>query len=231
MFWKLLPVAASSTQHHPVVDTPQPTHKWFVTCVSEMVVAPMEQSNASNESSPLVSSSNGPKSKAKGASSSLRWIAAGATLLVAIGLIVQGVLHRHPKPVTIAPQEPLVKQIFRPYCETFGRTTARIIQTSLTQPSQQWNPLPCYSTNPEKGLFTRPKKAVVDEYQVPDAVLQVNFDTPALANRSVPILGFGGAFTEAAALNYHSLPKKGRKTVMELLFGKSGLGYRYDIAC
>ena len=150
--------------------------------------------------------------------------------MVGVGLIVQGVLHHNAKkPVTITPQEPLVKQIYRPYCQTYGRTNARLIQTSLTQPSQQWNPLPCYSTNPENGLFTRPKKAIVDEYQVPDAVLQVDFDTFAVANRSAKILGFGGAFTEAAALNYHSLSKVGRDTVMELFFGKSGLGYRYVV--
>lgn len=191
----------------------------------------MEQADASHENSPLISDANGTainSTKGKSASSSLRWAAAGATVLVAIGLAVQGVLHHYQatKPVTITPQEPLVTQIFRPYCQSYGRTTARIIQTSLTQPSRQWNPLPCYSTNPENGLFTRPRKAIVDEYQVPDAVLQVDFHAPALANRSVPILGFGGAFTEAAALNYHSLSKLGRDTVMELLFGKSGLGYR-----
>ena len=170
------------------------------------------RNNASNESSPLVSSGAVPRSK-KGSTSSLRLATAGAAFVVAVALIVQGILHHliSTKPVTIAPQEPQVKQSFRPYCETYGRTTARIIQTSLAQPSQQWNPLPCYSTDPEKGLFGRPKKAVVDEYQVPDAVLQVDFDTPALANRSVPILGFGGAFTEAAALNYHSLSKTGKK--------------------
>jgi len=187
----------------------------------------MEQSNASNEGSPLISSGNGSARAKKGSTSSLRWLAAGASLVVAVALIVQGVLHHriNAKPVTIAPQEPQVEQIFRPYCQTYGRTTARIIQTSLTQPSQQWNPLPCYSTNPENGLFGRPKKAIVDEYQVPDAVLQVDFDIPALTNRSVPILGFGGAFTEAASLNYHTLSKKGKETVMELLFGKTGLGY------
>lgn len=185
-----------------------------------------------NESSPLVSSgSNGTKSpKAKG--SSVRLVAAAAACFIGIGLVVQGVLHHSAKkPVPITQQEPVLEQIYRPYCESYGRTTARILQTSLTQPSQQWNPLPCYSTNPENGLFTRPKKAVVDEYQVPDAVLQVDFDTFAVENRSVKILGFGGAFTEAAALNYHSLSKVGRDTVMELFFGESGLGYRYVVTC
>ena len=60
---------------------------------------------------------------------------------------------------------------------------------------------------------------------MPDAILQVDFETPGQANRSLPILGFGGAFTEAAALNYESLSQRGKNIVMELLYGKSGLGY------
>ena len=179
-----------------------------------------------NEYTPLNGS---PQIGAKSKTSSTRRIAAVVSFLIVIAVIVDVVLnHRfNAKPVPVIPQEPLMQQIYRPYCQTYGRTTARIIQTSLGQPSKQWNPLPCYSTDPEDGLFGRPRKAIVDEYQVPDAVLQVDFDSPALENRSVPILGFGGAFTEAAALNYHSLSKKGKHTVMELLFGKSGLGYRY----
>jgi glucosylceramidase len=43
-------------------------------------------------------------------------------------------------------------------------------------------------------------------------------------NRS-PILGFGAAFTEAASLNYQSLSETGKQALMELFFGKSGLGY------
>lgn len=198
-----------------------------------MTTAPMEQSSESNEGSPLMSKGNGGSSRrSKQGShspfSSLRWLVTGAVCVVVIAILINGILHHrrmNKKTVPITPQEPQMQEIFRPYCRSFGRTTARIIQTSLAQPSQQWNSLPCYSTNPERGLFGRPVKAVVDEYQVPDAVLQVDFEVPALANRSVPILGFGGAFTEAASLNYHSLSKIGKETVMELLFGKSGLGY------
>ncbi|GMH93961.1 hypothetical protein TL16_g12769 [Triparma laevis f. inornata] len=39
------------------------------------------------------------------------------------------------------------------------------------------------------------------------------------------ILGFGGAFTESAALNYMSLSEEGREDIVDLLFGKDGLGY------
>ncbi|GMI44283.1 hypothetical protein TrCOL_g12668 [Triparma columacea] len=46
--------------------------------------------------------------------------------------------------------------------------------------------------------------------------------TSALPNT---ILGFGGAFTEAASLNFQTLSEGGRTRVVELLFGKGGLGY------
>ena len=39
------------------------------------------------------------------------------------------------------------------------------------------------------------------------------------------ILGFGGAFTEAAALNYQQLPSDVRKKFIDLYFGEDGLGY------
>ena len=62
-------------------------------------------------------------------------------------------------------------------------------------------------------------------FGAPDASLLVNFSQHAFPQRETPILGFGGAFTEAASLNFHSLDKEGQETVLELLFGKSGLGY------
>ena len=39
------------------------------------------------------------------------------------------------------------------------------------------------------------------------------------------IMGFGGAFTEAAAKNFFSLSGEGQEAALELLFGDSGLGY------
>ena len=39
------------------------------------------------------------------------------------------------------------------------------------------------------------------------------------------IIGFGGAFTEASALNWRSLSKKDQDEVIRLYFGKGGLGY------
>ena len=40
-----------------------------------------------------------------------------------------------------------------------------------------------------------------------------------------PILGFGGSFTESAALNYFSLSPAGREAVLDIFFGEDGLGY------
>eukprot|EP00405_Crypthecodinium_cohnii_P031489 CAMPEP_0206524106 /NCGR_PEP_ID=MMETSP0324_2-20121206/68004_1 /ASSEMBLY_ACC=CAM_ASM_000836 /TAXON_ID=2866 /ORGANISM="Crypthecodinium cohnii, Strain Seligo" /LENGTH=512 /DNA_ID=CAMNT_0054018645 /DNA_START=113 /DNA_END=1651 /DNA_ORIENTATION=+ len=60
-----------------------------------------------------------------------------------------------------------------------------------------------------------------------------NFDTsgpiievvaPYQVNRH-EIEGFGGAFTEAAALVYQSLPPEKRQHVMDLYFGPNGIGY------
>jgi glucosylceramidase len=39
------------------------------------------------------------------------------------------------------------------------------------------------------------------------------------------IVGFGGAFTEASAINYHMLPEDVQDKFMELYFGKDGIGY------
>jgi hypothetical protein len=56
-------------------------------------------------------------------------------------------------------------------------------------------------------------------------MIDVEFDVRAFPDRT-PILGFGGAFTEATARNFWSLNERGRETALELLFGESGLGYR-----
>lgn len=53
--------------------------------------------------------------------------------------------------------------------------------------------------------------------------------SPEIAyDTSVPfqsILGFGGAFTDAAALNYAALSRAGKQSALDLLFGSAGLGY------
>ncbi|CAM9330142.1 unnamed protein product [Chrysoparadoxa australica] len=45
------------------------------------------------------------------------------------------------------------------------------------------------------------------------------------ADRKQEILGFGGAFTDAAAINFYKLPKAAQDRVVEALYGESGLGY------
>ena len=39
------------------------------------------------------------------------------------------------------------------------------------------------------------------------------------------VLGFGGAFTEASAINFAKLPKESRENLIEMYFGKSGIGF------
>jgi glucosylceramidase len=70
--------------------------------------------------------------------------------------------------------------------------------------------------------LTSASKAVM-----PDATLAVNFrHGPTFGNDAKPpILGFGGAFTEASALNFKSLTAQGQTAVVDLLFGQNGLGY------
>jgi glucosylceramidase len=58
----------------------------------------------------------------------------------------------------------------------------------------------------------------------PDAILSTDFRRPSFPD-GPPIVGFGAAFTEAASLNYRSLSEAGRERLMELFFGKTGLGY------
>ncbi len=46
-----------------------------------------------------------------------------------------------------------------------------------------------------------------------------------VSERHQDLIGFGGAFTESAALNFAALSDEGQDTVMKLLFGSDGLGY------
>jgi glucosylceramidase len=51
---------------------------------------------------------------------------------------------------------------------------------------------------------------------------EVSFD-PAVKYQSV--IGFGGAFTEASAVNFFKLPVPQREKFLEAYFGESGIGY------
>jgi len=114
-----------------------------------------------------------------------------------------------------------------------------IIQTSLSEPSKQWNEVPCLihthnsHNNKNRKLHpsdtshssSNPESSSSSEYY-PSAIINVEFTSQPFRKRQ-PILGFGGAFTEAAALNFNSLSDDGKAVALELLFGKDGLGYRY----
>lgn len=125
------------------------------------------------------------------------------------------------------------------YVDPASDNEVRILQTSLGDPSNQWGQIPCLVRNTK---YTSNSRAHEDsqwswlfgtdsdeskrplEYGAPSAVIRTNFEKLAHPNRE-PILGFGGAFTEASSLNFMSLDNDGRSAVMELLFGKEGLGY------
>ena len=108
----------------------------------------------------------------------------------------------------------------------------RMIQTSLGDPGAHWSGVPCARSRRRRAsssAATEEEEAGAPpdgERQRPSAVIDVDFDVRAFPDRP-PILGFGGAFTEATALNFWSLNERGRETALELLFGESGLGYRY----
>ena len=120
--------------------------------------------------------------------------------------------------------------MYRPFCIHYGEETnarVKLLQTSMQNPSQQWSSLPCYHESQRKGIWAKrtTKEPQTDIFGAPDASLQVDFSQLAFPQRETPILGFGGAFTEASSLNFHSLDEEGQEAVLELLFGKSGLGY------
>ena len=110
-----------------------------------------------------------------------------------------------------------------------ARRMPRVIQTSLGEPANQWGEVACmYYDGGLGGMGGAGVTMASDikEYGLPTAGIHVDFAAgPAFPQREA-ILGFGGAFTEATALNYKSLNKDGREAVMELLFGSTGLGYR-----
>jgi glucosylceramidase len=172
----------------------------------------------------------------------LQW-AAGATaitIVVAVGAVLwpkrsDRTANEPPYLVEEEPSNPTV--MYRPTCEYYrtypsieeqevgdgsgSRPPVRLEQTSMREPSQLWSEKPCFPASQVEDAEAVP---LLNSFGAPDAVLRVNFSAPAFV-RNDPILGFGGAFTEAAALNYQSLSKSGQDAVMELLFGKSGLGY------
>ena len=118
-----------------------------------------------------------------------------------------------------------------------SHTDVKVLQTSLGDPSNQWGEVPCLVRNTRRipyskiyedrqwsWLFGHGNPTTPVEYGSPSAVIKTNFQNIAHPKRD-PIIGFGGAFTEATALNYLSLDTNGKNAILELLFGKDGLGY------
>jgi glucosylceramidase len=103
---------------------------------------------------------------------------------------------------------------YRPVCQSHIKARkVKVLQTGLQEPTLKWAPQEC-AFSPS-----------VQTYRSVDAEIQVELNMFAHPDR-LPIMGFGGAFTEASALNFNSLTEPGREMVMKLLFGKEeGLGY------
>lgn len=140
--------------------------------------------------------------------------------------------HHQEETLPQEAEEETTTVMYRPFCVHYGDETkvVQLLQTSLQNPSQQWSARPCYHESQRLWSKLTKGKAGGDDiplllFGAPDASFQVNLSQPAFPQRKTPILGFGGAFTEASSLNFHSLSPEGQETVLELLFGKSGLGY------
>lgn len=143
-------------------------------------------------------------------------------------------------PEAVGPEEFSVSNSYRPICEYYYYGTSdtttnpppppRILQTSMYEPSKPWSVLePCRRASD-------PTTVQLNVAGNPDAILLVNFSTPTTSTATTDsstaavhsrptILGFGGAFTEASALNFARLSALGQESVLELLFGRTGLGY------
>ena len=101
---------------------------------------------------------------------------------------------------------------YRPYCKvptSRYSENIRVVQTSLGEPTLKWAPQECIASTKDQATFQ-------DAYGAPDAVFSLHLDEIAHPDRP-PIIGFGGAFTEASAINFRSLSPEGQDTVLRLL--------------
>ena len=80
-------------------------------------------------------------------------------------------------------------------------------------------------------LSSATQKEMLVEQQ--DIVLKQDFETENLLINIYPefkyqkILGFGAAFTETSAYNYSLLSSSSQQKLIELLFGKTGIGFDF----
>jgi glucosylceramidase len=160
--------------------------------------------------------------------------------LVGVGVLIGGSLSQSPSTTTTTASSPPVADHsgptsrIRPFCKIHGDSLvfAEVLQTSLGDPSQQWARIPCYVQPPKISKKTGASQVSdqedddtdINSYGAPDAIFRTELDRPAFPDRQ-PIIGFGAAFTEAASLNYQSLSDTAKERLMELMFGKTGLGY------
>ena len=168
------------------------------------------------------------------------WFGIGALSisLVGVGILLGSSLDRLSSPNTIEspPPPPPSDDVppsttrNRPLCRTYGDNArfTGILQTSMGSPSEQWSHIPCYAQPKKTWLWAGQENSAdaagINSFGAADAIFRVNFTRPAFPERQ-PILGFGGAFTDASALNYQSLSDSGKERLMELLFGETGIGY------
>ena len=207
-----------------------------------------------NESKPLLnngkeSDGNGGAEKVVG-SGAKSWLGLGtlAISLIGVGVLIGSSMSRSSSAtssstVTSPPPPPIdappSTSRMRPFCRIYGEHLkfARVLQTSIGDPSQQWSHIPCYD-QPKKNTRLSANQdnsnldaaADINGYGVPDAIFKIDFSQPAFPDRQ-PIIGFGAAFTEASSLNYQSLSDVAKERLLELLFGKTGLGYSIGASC
>jgi hypothetical protein len=169
-------------------------------------------SSASHTSSYSSSDDDHERNFSQVARSSLRHTLLKASLiLLAILIPLELIFHRKSGPSV--KDEVMAISSYRP-CQIYS-SKIQVIQTSLTIPSEHWSPMPC---------VLRQQTSKLSQYGMPTASVDIDFKKITHPDRE-PILGFGGAFTEASALNFMSLNSAGRSAVLELLFGKDGIGY------
>ncbi len=191
-----------------------------------------------NETKPLLNK-NGAGSYEDGGigNDTKSWLRLGleAIILVGVGVLIGGSMSQsepiaspEPQPLT---DDPPSASRNRRFCRIYGDRVkfAGILQTSIGNPSEQWSHVPCYEQPKKSNLLWASQDsdaiaADINGYGAPDAIFRTNFRRPAFPDRQ-PIVGFGAAFTEAASLNYQSLSEEGKERLMELLYGKTGIGY------
>ena len=197
-----------------------------------------------NETKPLLNNNDTKTNAYDGAKKDIRritisWLTlvALAICLVGVGILVGSSLSRPPSTPIATPPPPLTNvppstSRNRRFCRIYGDRLkfAGILQTSIGDPSQQWSHIPCYAQPQKNNMLLWANQdsdvegADVNGYGAPDAVFKTDFGRKAFPDRQ-PSVGCGAAFTEASSLNYQSLSEAGKERLMELLYGKTGIGY------